>query len=76
MKKKILSFLLCICMAATVIVVPNSAFAETTVTRGEWITKLVNTFNMTVEDDSTMPDNYFSDITSDMTCYRDIFCSE
>ena len=72
MKKKILSFLLCICMAATVIVVPNSAFAETTVTRGEWITKLVNTFNMTVEDDSTMPDNYFSDITSDMTCYRDI----
>ena len=72
MKKRFLSMLLCLCMSAAMLAVPTGAFAETTVTRGQWITKLVNTFNMTVEDDSTMPDNYFSDITSDMTCYRDI----
>ena len=73
MKKRILSFVLILSMLFTVCpMFEINAFAETTVTRGEWITKLVNTFNMTVEDDSTMPDNYFSDITSDMTCYRDI----
>ena len=72
MKKRFLSMFLCLCMLSVIFGAPADAFAETTVTRGEWITKLVNTFNMTVEDDSTMPDNYFSDITSDMTCYRDI----
>ena len=72
MKKRVLSMFLCLCILSAMIIVPTNVFAQTTVTRGEWITRLVNTFNMTVEDDSTMPDNYFSDITSDMTCYRDI----
>ena len=32
-----------------------TAFAADTVTRAEWISRLVETFSMTVEDDSNMP---------------------
>ena len=42
------------------------------ITRSEWVSKLVSTFNMQVDDESNMPDNYFNDITSDMDCYKDI----
>lgn len=73
MKRRVISMLLSACMLATMFSsIPMTAFAETNVTRAEWIAKLVETFDMTVEDESTMPDNYFSDITSDMDCYEDI----
>ena len=73
MKKRILSMLLTVCMLATMISsIPMTSFAATNVTRGEWITSLVETFSMTVEEDAVLPDNYFGDITSDMECYDDI----
>ena len=41
-------------------------------TRAEWISRVVDTFNMTVDDTSTMPDNYYSDLTTDNPYYQDI----
>ena len=48
----------------------NAASGE--VTRAEWISKVVETFGMTVDDTSTMPDNYYSDLTTDNPYYQDI----
>lgn len=48
----------------------NAASGE--VTRAEWISRVVETFNMTVDDTSTMPDNYYSDLTTDNPYYQDI----
>ena len=42
------------------------------VTRAEWISMVVETFDMTVDDTSTMPDNYYSDLTTDNPYYQDI----
>lgn len=42
------------------------------VSRGEWISQLVSTFNMTVDDASTMPDNYYSDMTMESPYYSDV----
>ena len=42
------------------------------VTRAEWISRVVETFDMTVDDTSTMPDNYYSDLTTDNPYYQDI----
>ena len=42
------------------------------VTRAAWISQLVDTFSMTVDDTTAMPDNYYSDLTEDMPCYEDI----
>ena len=42
------------------------------VSRGEWISQLVSTFNMTVDDASTMPDNYYSDMTMESPYYNDV----
>ncbi len=50
----------------------STAFAAGTVTRSEWISRLVEAFSMTVESDDNMPDNYFSDISEDDSCYQDI----
>ena len=73
MKKRLLSILLTICMLATMISnVSMTSFGATDVTRGEWITSLVETFSMAVDDDAVLPDNYFGDINSDMECYDDI----
>ncbi len=73
MIKRVLSMLLIVCIMATMLVnVPFSAFASTTVTRAEWISNLVDTFSMTVENGAIMPDNYFGDISPDMECYNDI----
>lgn len=49
------------------------AFAEggDTVTRAEWLSALVETFEMTVDDDSMMPDNYFSDLDPESDYYKD-----
>ncbi|MCI2048146.1 MAG: leucine-rich repeat protein [Lachnospiraceae bacterium] len=41
------------------------------VTRAAWISSLVSTFGMTVEEDN-YPDNYYSDISSSDSCYKDI----
>ena len=74
--KKLISIVLTIAILATsVLSFPLSVYAEneqTTVTRSQWISMLVETFSMSVEDDSAKPDNYFADITSDMECYDDI----
>ena len=69
MKKKLISTLLAVAMLTALL---PTAFAADTVTRAEWISRLVETFSMTVEDDSNMPDNYFSDISEADSCYRDI----
>ena len=41
------------------------------ITRVEWLHSLTETFNMTVEEDN-YPDNYFSDISSSDSYYRDV----
>ena len=51
--------------------IPASA-ASGEMTRAEWISRVVDTFNMTVDDTSTMPDNYYSDLTTDNPYYQDI----
>ena len=45
--------------------------ARGSVTRAEWIHKLVDMFEMTVEEEN-YPDNYFSDLTDESAYYRDI----
>ena len=62
---------LCLCLAVTALL-PLGASAEAEVTRGEWISKLVGAFSMSVQSEADMPDNYFSDVTADMANYRDI----
>ena len=42
------------------------------VSRGQWISQLVNTFGMTVDDTTTMPDNYYSDMTTESPYYNDV----
>ena len=69
MKKRLISTLLTIAIFASLL---PAAFAANTVTRAEWISQLVEAFSMTVEDDSAMPDNYFSDISETDSYYRDI----
>ena len=72
--KKILSFAVLISMLFSSIGTVHTAYAAdlSGITRSEWVSKLVSTFNMQVDDESNMPDNYFNDITSDMDCYKDI----
>ena len=41
------------------------------ITRAEWLHSLIETFNMTVEEDN-YPDNYYSDISSSDSYYRDV----
>jgi uncharacterized repeat protein (TIGR02543 family) len=42
------------------------------ITRAEWIGKLVELFEMTVEDDSNMPDDYFSDMDIHTPYYYEV----
>ena len=72
--KKILCFAVLISMLFSSIGTVDTAYAAdlSGITRSEWVSKLVSTFNMQVDDESNMPDNYFNDITSDMDCYKDI----
>ena len=73
MKKRLLSVLLSVCMVTAILpTFSSTAFAAGTVTRSEWISRLVEAFSMTVESDDNMPDNYFSDISEDDSCYQDI----
>ena len=41
------------------------------ITRIEWLSALTNAFEMTVEENN-YPDNYFSDISSDSSCYHNV----
>ena len=73
MKKRIVSAIIAVCMLATLVTgLPMTSYAENEVTRGEWISNLVETFSMAVEEDVVLPDNYFGDITPDMECFDDI----
>ena len=73
MKKRLISMLLAVCMITALLpTLGMTAFAADTMTRAEWISQLVKTFDMTVEDDSNIPDNYFSDIAEDDSYYRNI----
>ena len=70
MKKRILSSLLAILMLVSLL--PMQVFAaEGEVTRIQWLQKLTETFDMTVEADN-YPDNYYSDVSSDDSYYRDV----
>ncbi|MBQ3425640.1 MAG: leucine-rich repeat protein, partial [Clostridia bacterium] len=73
MRKKIISILLTACMITSLLpLMENGVFAAGGLTRAEWITQLVAAFEMSVEDEDNMPDNYFSDISEDDSYYRDI----
>ena len=72
--KRIMSLLLSLVMiTSAVLCVDLSAFATDAYVsnRAEWLSKLTQTFDMTVEDDN-YPDNYFSDLTSDSEYYYDV----
>ena len=70
MKKRILSSLLAMLMLVSLL--PMQVFAaEGEVTRIQWLQKLTETFDMTVEADN-YPDNYYSDVSSDDSYYRDV----
>ncbi|MBO4897291.1 MAG: leucine-rich repeat protein, partial [Clostridia bacterium] len=71
MKKRFLSIVLVLCFAFTILPL-SGVSADGTVTRSAWISMLVSTFSMTVENGSTMPDNYFADISESDSFYRDI----
>ena len=70
MRKRLLSFVLAVLMIASLLPVTALA-ADETVTRIAWVQKLVKTFDMTVEADN-YPDNYYSDIDSSASYYRDL----
>ena len=40
------------------------------ITRVQWLTELTSLFEMSVENDSMLPDNYFSDLTEDSKSYK------
>ncbi len=72
--KKVISLLLSITMLMTsILCVDLSAFANdlNITNRAEWLSKLVETFDMTVESDN-YPENYFSDLTEESQYYRDV----
>ena len=70
MRRRILSSLLALMMVVALL--PLQVFAdESEVTRIQWLQKLTETFDMTVEEDN-YPDNYYSDISSNDSYYRDV----
>lgn len=79
MIKRIVSILLALVMFATLLPAgligtaeaAESTGAEAGVSRIEWVQQLVETFNMTVEEDN-YPDNYYSDMDESSSGYRDL----
>ena len=67
----VLSLLLAFSFAGSIARIDAFAEASGTVTRAEWLTALVDTFEMTVEEDDVLPDNYFSDLDPSSDYYRD-----
>ena len=73
MGKRIAVFLLAMVLVLPFVADAISANATSGgVTRAEWISDVVDTFDMSVDDMSTMPDNYYSDLTADDPHYTDI----
>ncbi len=70
MKQRIVAWLLVLC-SAVALAVPQVMAEEKPVTRIEWVQKLVETFDMTVEEDN-YPDNYYSDMEESSAGYRDL----
>lgn len=70
MKRKLMSILLIVLLSATLLV-PAAAEDAPAVTRAGWISQLVQTFGLTVENEN-YPDNYYSDLMSDRSDYHDI----
>ena len=76
MKKRVLSYLsaiLLIAILATTVAIEVVAIETKSdfLTRAQWISELVKTFDMEVEEENA-PDNYFSDLTGEEEYYRDI----
>lgn len=70
MKKHLLALvLILVCLLS--VLTPAVHAEEPELTRIEWVQQLVTTFDMTVEDDN-YPDNYYSDIESSASYYRDL----
>ena len=75
MKKRAVTIFLALIMVCSLLPLNVMAETETTISRAEWLHKLVEAFSMTV-DDETAPDNYFSDIASTDAYYRDVLIAE
>ncbi len=73
MKRIISIFLASVMIISAVLCVDLSALATDVEVsnRAEWLSKLTQVYDMTVEEDN-YPDNYFSDLSSDSPYYRDI----
>ena len=70
MKKHLFALaLILVCLLS--VLTPAVQAEESELTRIEWVQQLVTTFDMTVEDDN-YPDNYYSDIESNASYYRDL----
>ena len=70
MKKHLLALvLILVCLLS--VLTPAVHAEEPELTRIEWVQQLVTTFDMTVEDDN-YPDNYYSDIESSASYYRNL----
>ena len=48
--------------------------ADQSITRADWISDLVETFDLKVEDENA-PDNYYSDLTGDEAFYQDVLAA-
>lgn len=75
-KRKVLfvTLLVMICMLASNVVMSSNNIVHATdvqVTRLQWIQQLESVFQMDVEQDN-YPDNYYSDLSSEDSCYKDI----
>jgi hypothetical protein len=78
--KKLLSIVLAVVIMSGLItdLPPNTATthraaaAAAVITRAEWVSRLAVLFDMTVEDDSDMPEQYFDDFDITHEFYRDV----
>ena len=68
--KKWISWILAI-GTILVLAIPSAFATEKPVTRIDWVKQLVETFDMTVEEDN-YPDNYYSDMDESSSGYRDL----
>ena len=72
--RKFISLILVIVMIFSAVACVDLSVFATDISvnnRAQWLSKLTETFDMTVDEDN-YPDNYFSDISSDSEYYRDI----
>ena len=67
----ILCLALMLCFGGSAGLEKTFAKEEEGLTRAEWLSELVSTFEMEVEEDN-MPDDYFADVTPDDDYYEDV----